>query len=40
MKGYLINSGYMGWVPSIGRYLLFCTETEYIEYYMEGEDAA
>lgn len=36
MKGYLISVGYMGWVPSIGRYLLFATEADYIE-YLEDE---
>ena len=30
MKGYVIPSGYMGYVN--GRYQLFATEDEYIEY--------
>ena len=32
MKGYIVSTGYMGWVPSLGRYILFCTEKEYEEY--------
>ena len=34
MKGYPIESGYMGYIPNIG-YSLFSTETEYQEYYKE-----
>lgn len=37
MKGYVINIGYMGWVPALGRYLLFATERDYIEYLEEDE---
>ena len=33
MKGYIIGCGYMGYLPSVGRYLLFCTEDEYKEEY-------
>ena len=29
-KGYLVSSGYMGWVGD--RYMLFPTEAEYLEY--------
>lgn len=35
MKGYVVNSGYFGWVPELNRYLLFCTEGEYLEYLEE-----
>ena len=35
MKGYVIGAGYMGWVESLGRYILFATEEEYKEYYSE-----
>lgn len=35
MKGYIIASGYMGYLPSIGKYLLFPTEEEYVEEYNE-----
>ena len=34
MKGYATNQGYMGYIPDMG-YILFCTEEEYAEYYME-----
>lgn len=30
MKGYYTNSGYMGYVN--GTYILFATESDYIEY--------
>lgn len=35
MKGYYTNSGYMGWIPRWNKYILFCTEQEYEEYYKE-----
>ena len=35
-KGYLVSSGYMGYVEELGRYILFCTEDEYLEYIREG----
>lgn len=35
MKGYAIADGYMGCVN--GRYMLFASETEYVDYY-EDED--
>lgn len=39
MKGYVVASGYMGYFPSLGKYLLFATETEYAEAYREdGEN--
>ena len=34
MKGYVVNSGYMGFVD--GKYMLFATEEEYREYYLEN----
>lgn len=35
MKGYLIQSGYMGWFK--GKWRLFATEQEYREIYTEEE---
>jgi len=35
MKGYVVSDGYMGYLPSIGKYLLFPTEEEYVEEYKE-----
>jgi hypothetical protein len=34
-KGYLIGTGYLGWVPWYHRYMLFATEEEYYEYIKE-----
>lgn len=34
MKGYITASGYMGLVD--GRYMLFASEEEYLEYLEEG----
>ena len=34
-KGYYTNSVYMGFVPSIGKYLQFESETAYINYIRE-----
>ena len=34
MKGYYVESGYMGYVD--GRYILFADETDYMD-YMEGQ---
>lgn len=31
MKGYIVPSGYMGYVN--GKYMLFATELDYIEYW-------
>lgn len=31
LKGYYVKYGYMGWVPELNRYLLFCSDTEYLE---------
>lgn len=36
MKGYIIPYGYMGYVE--GRYMLFATENEYIEYLLNKEE--
>nr|DAH15960.1 MAG TPA: hypothetical protein [Bacteriophage sp.] len=33
MKGYHVPSGYMGYVD--GRWMLFATENEYVEYITE-----
>lgn len=33
MKGYVVDSGYMGYVD--GRYVLFADENDYIEVYKE-----
>ena len=33
MKGYYTNFGYMGYIPNLGKYILFATEEEYIELY-------
>lgn len=38
MKGYSVDTGYMGYVPSINRYLLFACEADYIEYFKEEEE--
>ena len=35
MKGYVVASGYMGYLPSVNKYLLFATEEEYEEFYNE-----
>lgn len=32
IKGYFTSSGYMGYVPSINNYMLFASESDYIEY--------
>ena len=32
IKGYYTATGYMGWIDSCGRYFLFATEDEYLEY--------
>ena len=37
MKGYMTAEGYMGYVG--GRYILFVSESEYLD-YMEEKDAA
>ena len=30
--GYVIQSGYKGWVEELGSYILFATEDDYLEY--------
>ena len=37
MKGYVVPSGYMGWIPESGSYMLFASETDYIEFIAEDE---
>lgn len=37
MKGYLVSTGYMGYMPSLGNYILFATQAEYEEIYKEIE---
>lgn len=34
MKGYVVQEGYRGYIPNKG-YVLFSTEDEYKEYYIE-----
>lgn len=36
IKGYLVDTGYMGWVDLYNRYILFATEGEYLDYILEG----
>lgn len=33
MRWYTVSYGVMGWIPDEDRYILFATDTEYIEYY-------
>lgn len=35
MKGYIVESGYMGYVD--GQYRLFADESDYMEAYLEAE---
>ena len=35
MKGYVVANGYMGYLPSVDKYLLFATEEEYVDIYEE-----
>ena len=37
VKGYLVGSGYFGWVEQQHKYMLFATEKEYHEYISEDE---
>ena len=37
MKGYNTFEGYMGWIPSENRYMLFASERDYIDYMTEEE---
>ena len=39
MKGYFTAYGYMGWIPSKRRYMLFPTPSEYKEYYRMIEES-
>ena len=38
MKGYTVSDGYMGYVD--GRYMLFASEEEYMDYMREEREAA
>jgi len=38
MKGYNTPNGFMGYIS--GRYILFCCESEYMDFYRELENAA
>jgi hypothetical protein len=38
MKGYSTDSGYMGYVD--GRYILFCSEGDFLDYFRETQEAA
>lgn len=31
-KGYIVPNGYMGYVSRENRYILFATETDYLDY--------
>ena len=33
MKGYLVESGYIGFLPN-GKKMLFTSEADYIDYYL------
>lgn len=33
--GYIVGSGYMGYVPSDEKWMLFASEEEYLEYISE-----
>lgn len=33
--GYLVGFGYNGWVSELGRFILFATEQEYIDYILD-----
>lgn len=37
MKGYYTKDGYMGYIPSKKKFMLFATEEEYEEYFVENE---
>lgn len=37
-KGYVVASGYMGYVEDLNKYLLFPTEEEYNEWIAEKEN--
>lgn len=38
MKGYDVQSGYMGWLPSENSYQLFEDEGSYTSYFRECEE--
>ena len=39
MKGFYTNYAYIGYIPSIGKYLQFESETAYINYMKEVGEA-
>ena len=39
-KGYPVQTGFMGWIPKISKYMLFATEDEYEEYVAEDTGGA
>jgi hypothetical protein len=36
-KGYFVPDGYMGWVEWLDRYMLFASESDYLEYVTDVE---
>ena len=38
MKGFWVDYGYMGWIPTQNKYKLFVSDNEYAEYYREQEE--
>lgn len=39
MKGYVVSNGYRGYIKGVG-YILYATESEYIEAYNEINEIA
>lgn len=37
MRGYMTDDGFRGWIPSVGKYWLFASETDYIDYFKANE---
>lgn len=37
-KGYFVASGYMGWIESEHRFMLFATEADYLDYISENDE--
>lgn len=35
--GYPVSNGYLGWVERIGDFMLFSTETDYLDYIESDE---
>lgn len=36
--GYFVAFGYNGWVSELGRFILFATEQEYIDYIFSNKE--